>query len=255
MENEEGLKILFWIGTTVMLLLGLGLLIISLIYHKKASSIKQKEAANLLKATLETEKKERDTLASDIHDGVKGDIGALKNYITILEGMANSAIEQEILNEIKLALDSTMTSIKSINYNLMPPLLQTGGFIAAVNDYFQRIEKFNSIKTSLIDDSKGFSLNTSDSYQLFRVIQEMTTNTINHNTSDSISLNISNNETGLNLEFMDNGQHFDFFKRIKESTGMGLKNIISRLNYINAKLLQEESIEGNHFIIEINSKK
>jgi hypothetical protein len=59
MENEQSLNILFWVSTSVMLLLALAFLFITLLYHKKTSNLKQKEAENLLKATLEAEKNER----------------------------------------------------------------------------------------------------------------------------------------------------------------------------------------------------
>ena len=213
MENEESLNLIFWISTSIMLLLASGFMFITLIYLKKTSRIKQKESENLLKATLDSEKRERERIASDLHDSVKGDISALKNYSIILDSFNNSKDEQIVINEIKIALDALIVNVNVINFNLIPPLLQSEGFIATLRDYFIRIEKLNSIETSFYSDVKYIKLDNSDSYQLFRIIQELTTNSIKHSLSKYISLGLFTNEDVICVEFKDKGHKFDFLMK------------------------------------------
>lgn len=252
MENEEGLKIIFWISTSVMLLLASGFMFITLIYLRKTSKIKQKESENLLKATLDTEKKERERIASDLHDSVKGDLSALKNYISVLDSFEKSSEEKIIIDEIKMAIQEMMQNVNLINFNLMPPLLQSDGLIAAIDDYFKRVRKLNTIDAILLTDVRQLKLSVGESYQLFRIIQELTTNTTKHSTNTSIKLHLKVSEDSITLDFNDSGQKFDFFSKMGESNGMGLKNILSRINRIGADFTQCKVERGNHFKIQIN---
>ena len=46
--------------------------------------MKQQEAEMLLKASLESEKKERERIAADLHDSVSSDLSAIRNYLVVI---------------------------------------------------------------------------------------------------------------------------------------------------------------------------
>ncbi len=56
----------------------------------------------------------------------------------------------------------------------------------------------------------------------------------------------------IELEFEDNGKSFDFMQMLKSSSGMGLKNILSRIRYLDGNLQQLIVDKGNKFQININ---
>ena len=254
MENEESLSLLFWISTSVMLFLAITILLITLIYHKKTGNIKQRESEILLKATLEAEKKERKRIASDFHDSISGDLSAIRNYINILDQKEGNAYNKTIIYEIKNSLGIMLTNVKHINYNLMPPLLDSMGLIATLNDYFDRTQKLNKIEISTQFKINNLNIDTSDAYQLFRILQEITSNILNHNNATQISISIYKVDNDIFIEIIDNGFYFNFFDNLKLSTGLGLKNILSRLNHIGAILKQPVSDKGNKLIIKIKEK-
>lgn len=237
-----------------MLFLALAFLFITLVYHKKTSNLKQKEAENLLKATLETEKKERKRIASDFHDSVSGDLSAIRNYINILYQKEGKTQDKTILKEIKHSLDIMMTNVKHINYNLMPPLLDSAGLIPTLKDYAGRIQKLNNIEMSTKFRLKILNITTSDAYQLFRVIQEITSNALNHNKVNHINYEFYQKSNDIFIEISDDGYPFDFFNNLKTSNGLGLRNILSRINNINAVLKQAKTTKGNKLIIELKRK-
>ncbi len=84
MQDEIQLKLFFWIGSATMLFLALGIIFITVAYKAKVDRLNRIKSESLLKASLDSEKRERQRIASDLHDGLSGDISALKNYITIL---------------------------------------------------------------------------------------------------------------------------------------------------------------------------
>lgn len=254
MENENGLKLLFWISTTGMLFLAVAFLYITLIYHKKIFNVKEKESQKLIQAILETEKKERKRISSDIHDSVSGDISAIGNYIAILHQNEKDSKNKDVIDEIKLAMTDLLNNVRYINFNLMPPSLENSGLVATLNDYFDRLQKFNNISISSHYDQKDLPINSSEAYEIFRITQEIFSNTIKHGKAKHFDFKISEISNHIEIHISDDGHVFDFYKNLKSSTGMGLKNILSRVNHIKANLEQVPVEKGNKIIIQLKDK-
>lgn len=251
MENEAGLKLIFWISTLAMLLLVFALFSFALIYRKNTYKQKQRESENLLKASLESEKRERQRLASDFHDGVSGDLSAIRNYITILDQQEEIPFNKTILLEIKSALDKTLKNIQQISYNLMPPMLETLGLIPTLQDYFERIKKLNNIHISFRYYQKNLPVSSSDAYELYRIIQELISNMFKHGNVSRIDFSIEKKEKNIEIKITDDGIAFDLYQSLVDTSGMGLKNIISRATHIGASVIQVPVEKGNAITIRL----
>lgn len=255
MQNESELKILFWIGTVIMIFSALSILLITLLYQKKVSKIKQKESDNLLNVSLESEKRERKRMASDIHDGVTGDLNAIRNYITFLYQKEDDLTNKPILEDVKSALDNMLATIQGISYNLMPPLLDTLGLVPTLNDYFGRIKKWNNIAINSQFYQMDLPVLPTVSYELYRIIQELISNMLKHGNVSRIDFSIQELDKSLEIQITDNGIPFDFYQSLKGATGMGLKNIITRIKHIDAVLEQAPVITGNTIVIKLKKDK
>ena len=251
MENEDSLKLLFWVSTTGMLFLAVSFLYITLIYHKKIFKVKEKESEKLIKAILETEKKERKRISSDIHDSVSGDISAIGNYIAILHQNEKDPKNKDIIEDIKLAMTDLLNNVRYINFNLMPPSLENSGLVVTLSSYFERLEKFNNVTISTDYPQKDLPINSSDAYEIFRITQEIFSNMIKHGKATHFEFKIVMEDKNIKIQISDNGHVFDFYENLKSSTGMGLKNILSRINHIEANLEQVPVDKGNNIIIQL----
>ena len=251
MENEDSLKLLFWVSTTGMLFLAAAFLYITLIYHRKIFKVKEKESQKLLQAILETEKKERKRISSDIHDSVSGDISAIGNYIAILHQNEKDPRNKDIIDEVKLAMTDLLNNVRYINFNLMPPSLENSGLVATLSNYFERLEKFNNVTISTHYPQKDLPINSSDAYEIFRITQEIFSNMIKHGKATYFEFKIIMVNKKIEINISDNGRVFDFYENLKSSTGMGLKNILSRINHIEANLEQVPVDMGNKIIIQL----
>lgn len=254
MENETGLKLFFWLGTLIMLTLTLSVLFITVMYQKKVHKIRQKESENLLRASLESEKKERKRIASDLHDGVCGDISAIRNYIAILNKKEQDPYNKAILEEVTGALSNTLNNIQEISYNLMPPLLESSGLIPTLNDYFDKVKKWSNVSITTRYHTNQIPVSPSEVYELYRIIQEFVHNTVRHGNVTQIHFSVRSTNNALVFEITDDGSPFDFYLNLgKNTSGMGLKNIASRIRKIGATLKQIPAEKGNN--IEIHLKK
>lgn len=254
MESPNEIKSVFWIGTFVMLFLAFGLIFIVLFYKNYFSKIKRQEAELLLKTALESEKSERKRIASDLHDSVSSDLSAVRNYLIFF--LKNEKDEDRItlFNELKDGIENAMENTRLVSYKLMPPLLDKFGFVATLEDYSKRIN--NSIYNfELIHNDFEFLHDKNVAYELFRTIQEFTTNMIKYGEIKNSKIILTNNNLFTFIELIDDGISFNFNEKLLISKGSGINNINSRIKLINAKLEQIEIRNGNHFKISIPLEK
>lgn len=253
MEDKVQIKLFFLIGTLGMVFLAIGIILMTVIYKARVDRLNRKKSESLLNASLNSEKRERQRIASDLHDGLSGDLGAVKNFIALLNSKEEDVSKKEILQEVSIILTHALTNVQSISYNLMPPLLESYGLVPTLKSYFDRIKKSNTITVKQHYFSDVIEIPSSEAYEIYRIVQELTTNMIKHGKSQQISLSISLDQNTLLFEIIDNGITFDFKEKLQSSLGMGLKNISSRIKHINAKFIQQPISNGNKFQIILNS--
>lgn len=254
MEGSSELKLVFWIGTFVMLFLAFGLIFMVLFYQRHFAKIRQKETELLLKTSLESEKKERQRIAKDLHDSVQGDLNAIRNYFLLLSKKVYDDENRELLEETKNALEQTIENTRLISFKLIPPLLETRGLAVAVEDYFETLSKSSDKKFIFQQNLSELFVPIEIGYELFRVVQEFTSNMLKYGNISECKLTLDETNNGVVLEIIDDGVAFDFKSCYAQSKGSGLYNIQSRLNSINSKLVQREVNSGNHFIIYLPQK-
>ncbi len=253
MESENELNALFFIVTFFILLLVLILLFMVVFYQRNLAKIKTKEAELLLKTAIASERKERKRIAQELHDGLQSDLNALRNYMVLLGKKTMEAEASVLLNTLKTALDQTLENTRLIAYKLMPPLLETAGFSSAVHEYLEQLRRTTPVAFYLENDIPHKYIPTDQEYDLFRILQEITQNMLKHNQVTQCNLRIHLANNGLQLELQDNGIPFDFDLQKKQSAGLGLQTIQSRLQSLSATLTQKKVQHGNHIIIFIPS--
>ena len=213
--------------------------------------MKRKEAELLLKASLDSEKLERQRIAADLHDGVSGDLNAIRNYLSILQKNEKDLDKQELFAEIKESVEAALENTRQVSYKLMPPLIELAGFTVTLQDYFERLSKNSDLIFDVIckEDSPEFS--SEISYELFRIVQEFTTNMLKYGKITHCTVVLYSLNAKQFIEIIDDGVSLDFKALSLTSKGSGLKNINSRLKVIEGELLQREVVQGNHFVISL----
>jgi signal transduction histidine kinase len=249
MESE--LKSIFFIGTFLMLFLAFGFLFMVLFYQRHLAKIKKKETELLLKTALKSEKKERKRIAKDIHDAIQSDLNAIRNYVLLFAKKNRNTETPELLDTIRTSLEQAIENTRLISYQLMPSLLETSGFNLALRDYFEQLSASTG-KDFTIDLNLEETLVADNiSYELFRVVQELTSNMLKHGSITYCIARLRATSHCVYFELLDDGIAFDFMIACKHTNGSGLKNIQSRLQSITAQLEQNKVDKGNHYIITL----
>src|SRR5690606_27935863 len=170
MENEieSGLRLFFWITTVIMLICVLGVVLLMLIYRNKMHNLYRKESETLLKVTLNIEKRERQRLASELHDSISGDLTAVQNFITILYRKEGDEFKKSIFSEVESTVSKVLSDIENVTFDLMPPMLEINPELSNIGGISARVTFSISERTLLTVDSTSLNilfLNSSLSFQ------------------------------------------------------------------------------------------
>lgn len=231
-----------------MLTFGCITIILALFYQSKMSRVKRMEAELMLKVALESEKKERSRIASDIHDGISGDLNSIRNYLAILSREEISPRQETIYLQIKESIESAIENTRRVSYKLMPPLLERLGLSVALEDYFSEISKMTGLSFVVVGHCEISDLDHDKSYEVYRIIQELTTNMIKYGEISSCRVSF---ETKGAIVISDDGLPFSLKEQSEIPSTTGIKNIFSRARAIGARILQERISDANTIIIHL----
>ena len=96
----------------------------------------------------------------------------------------------------------------------------------------------------------SFNFTKEQDINLYRIIQELVTNTLKHADAKKIGIQMIGENEALTLIYRDDGVGIDLSK-IDKKKGIGLKNIESRLSLISGKMNYQNQSSGFHIEIQI----
>jgi signal transduction histidine kinase/ligand-binding sensor domain-containing protein len=209
------------------------------IYLKIINDHQQK----LIQSEVVTVERERNRIAKELHDGIGTTLTAIKLRVNrILENYRDP-----LADEMEEQFQSTIGEIKNIIYGLTPPSLERYGLFTALKNYVNRISKNVPITITL----KTFGYEVSK-YEfniiIFRVIQELLSNSIKHSYAKNISIHLSTFDDMISIIYEDDGIGFQYDP---VQNGLGLDSIESRIQSINGTLKFDSGDFGISYNIEI----
>ena len=192
-----------------------------------------KKEKELMEARLQAEEEQREMIGRDLHDGVGQMLAYLSLYFNVLK--EKQTIKQEDVEKAQTTLKSTIDEVRRLSRNLAPPAIKDLGFREAL------IELINSY--SIIPKPR-FQLNiykgkdpnwllNEHKLMLFRVLQELSSNTFKHAKADNVYINIDYTNEYLEVYYKDDGIGFDINHSKK---GVGIKSIFSRIEFYGGKI-------------------
>lgn len=190
----------------------------------------------LWEGNIMAQESERQRIAAQLHDEVCAKLGVLHlTFHRLRRSEPNQEEYAEMCSEINDLVGETLGITRRISHELVPPTLEGFGLVEALEEWCEQVRN-----TGVADIRLQHNLQRNDlgdvntELNLFRIVQELTNNTLKHAEASFITVDLLKEEEVIQLQYCDNGVGFD--PDMVESKGLGLKNIFNRAKMIGASL-------------------
>lgn len=240
----------FFFGTIAMILLAVALILFIIFHQRRVMRFQQyiqqlevKHQKMLLKAAIKLQEEERKRLAADLHDDAGPLLATAKLYLNENFMNLEKTAQLQALFSSKQIIDDTIQLIRNISHSLMPPTLKNFGLGSAINDFFQKISNSGTLNANVKFHDYKVRLKAENELILFRVIQELVNNILKHSEASFIHLTEHDVENKVVIRLHHDGNGLtqeEFLRFTKEKSGLGLKNIQSRVRVLHGEIMYEK---------------
>jgi len=224
------------------------------IREKKIAELEKEKLYLAARSVMEGEEAERSRLASDLHDGLGGLLSGIKINLSSMK--ENAVITHDNVNAFNHAislLDTSISELRRIAHNLMPETLNHFGLRTALEDFCSQVAPAG--KPVIIRQFFGDDIRYTREIELtmYRVIQELVNNAINHSGAGQIRIQHFSEPERLSAQVTDNGKGFEKDSGLRETAGKGLQNISDRITALNGRFdIWSKTGEGTEISVELS---
>jgi len=204
--------------------------------RKNIQLYREKNVAEI--TTLENERKR---ISADLHDGLGPLLSNVKFQIKSVE--AQNEEDLKLINSAGKHIDDILIRIREISNDLRPTVLVRAGFIRAIEEYAESVNMSGRVQIICELDEDNFSLNKEAEVHLYRIVQEIINNAIKHAGSPAILVKLKVENRKALIQIKDEGKGFNMQEILRTSNGLGLRNIMSRVEMLKG-VLYIDSIPG-----------
>jgi two-component system NarL family sensor kinase len=249
-------KEMYFVFSLVLILLSFGIWYFfrqrQKINDKEIISLHQQQEITKLEALIDGEENERRRIAQELHDGLNGDLSAIKYRLSTLEDSGLSKIDTENLNKVIDMIDESCAQVRSISHNLMPASIVEYGLLETIREFCSKMNASQAVKIDFQSFGNPIELSHKTETVIYRIIQELVTNILKHSKASEAMIQFNYRVDELFITVEDNGIGFD---KNAISPGIGHKNIKTRIDFLNAQLDVDSSSAGTSYTISIDLNK
>lgn len=221
--------------------------------QKTEKLLKEQELA-AIDAMISGQEKERQRLANDLHDNLGSTLATVKLHFQHLQNNRdNPKIEniEELYTKTDLLLDEAYQKVRTIAHEKNSGVMAKQGLLPAIKNLAKKVSNGKHLQIEVQDHGLEERLDNALEITIFRIIQELITNTIKHADASEIHISLTNHDSLLNIIVEDNGKGFDA-KVLPKKDGMGLATIEKRIEHLEGTFEIDSTInKGTNILINI----
>lgn len=184
---------------------------------------------------MNAEERERNRLASELHDGIGPILSTVKMYIEWLSNKERSGDPDQILNLAQNSIDEAIVQVRNISHDLSPHVLEKFGLATGLQSHIDMLKQTTSTEF-ILNASLKRRLSKITELTLYKALKECLANTMKHAQAHNVYIILTQNDQNTSVVYTDNGCGFDLENKLQNSKGIGLYNIKNRIESIGGKV-------------------
>lgn len=225
-----------------------------LIGIQELEKVLKNQELNDIDLMLESQEKERQNIANELHDNLGSMLATLKLNFQNLKRQKEAVNQQEdkLYDKTDALLEEAYQKVRNIAHLKNLGVIGSEGLLVAVNKMAEKMSVLEKLKINVIPFGLNERLDNTIEVTLFRMIQELCTNIIKHSEATEVNIYLTQGTpTEINIIIEDNGKGFDP-KNIVTQAGIGLKNMEKKVEQMGGTFSIDSILtKGTTIIIDI----
>ncbi len=216
-------------------MLGSGFIMGTVIFLDTDLRQRNKELALARESMQVRAEEERKRIAEDLHDETLPALSAVARMVDELY-TTDDYKKSSVPERMRARLDATIQEMRRVINDLHPSILETMGFVPALENLVTILSREGSIDASFSDRAGQDDYDISDfaRLQLYRIVQEGLNNVQKHSCAEKVEVRIQQQDNCLEISIMDDGRGID--PKLIRRDSHGLLNIRHRAQLIGAQV-------------------
>lgn len=184
----------------------------------------------LLQANIRSQEEERVRISRELHDNIGSSLSTLRLLAKQLEKKEPDSEEAQALSHsYGEIMNGVIDEIRDLSHSLAPPGLAIWGLQEAIVQLCEKVNATEALRVTVTGSNKHVAqMPFEQALALYRVVQELLTNTLKHASAKEAEIHMGGNETELQLHYKDDGTGADITATL--NTGIGMQNMKSRVH-------------------------
>lgn len=187
----------------------------------------------LIQKTIEVENRERQRIATDLHDSLGALLSSMVLHIQVLEKdyEKDPALIKKLLYLNQLA-NHSLESIEEVINNLNPSVLSRLGLVKTLEKIIKKVNVPGKTQFTINARNLNYQLSQGTEVLLYRICTELINNALKHSGAKKAWFTLYNIKKEIHLKYKDNGVGFEDEGSFLDDDKTGLKNILSRVESV-----------------------
>ncbi len=225
--------------------------IIHFVAIKEDITEKRDQERKTLSYIVEAEERERNRFSQELHDGLGPILSTIKLFFQWLHQTDDDSKRDMIFENGISNLNEAIDTIREISNNLSPRTITTFGVNAALKNFISNINQTQKLKIDY-ESNIDNRFNKNIEIIIYRIVTELINNTLKYANASKVIINLNEINGCIKLQYTDDGIGFDYNKSVSQGKGIGLFNIIQRINTLDGTINVVSAIgKGVNIIISL----
>jgi len=191
--------------------------------------------------------RERNRISREIHDSVGHSLSTAIIQLGAIEKMAkqNGEVASSLAKNLGEFMKNSLQEVREAVRALKPREFEKYEGILAIEELAKNFQKLTGVVVKLRYSKENGSLNSDNSFVIYRVTQEFMSNSLRHGKATEINIFMSFNEDNLIITLRDNGVGAEKIER-----GIGLQSIWERVSELGGQISYNTS-KGQGFLLKV----
>ncbi len=228
-----------------------------ILYYKKRNTekeirlLKQEKELDSTRRYIEGLEEECKFFAKELHDGIANDLLGIQMKMAL----SNEQTSQEVIEMIQ----KVHHDVRNISHDLMPPEFERLNLNEILQHYAQTQAKNNQLEiefqTKSMNDTVTENLSSRTAREVYRIVQEVTTNILKHSTGVTrIAITLTYHTDGkCELQITDNGKQSKPTENNLTMQGIGLRTVTDRVKSIEGSIDFRSTAGNNQFFLSFKN--